>query len=62
MNSEHIDSLLYRALLAYRKNNIGQAIDILEQVRQKGYRAEWVSVFYDELQRINRALKVKGTP
>lgn len=61
MNSEHIDSLLYGAILAYRKNNIGQALELLGKVQQKGYRSEWVMVFYDELQRIDRTLKTKGT-
>ena len=60
MNSEHIDSLLYGAILAYRKNNIGQALELLGKVQQKGYTAEWVMAFYDELQRIDRTSKAKG--
>ena len=61
MNSEHIDSLLYGAILAYRKNNIGQALELLGKVQQKGYTAEWVMAFYDELQRIDRTSKAKGS-
>ena len=61
MNSEHIDSLLYGASLAYRKNNIGQALELLGKVQQKGYTAEWVMAFYDELQRIDRTSKAKGS-
>ena len=61
MNSEHIDSLLYGAILVYRKNNIGQALELLGKVQQKGYTAEWVMAFYDELQRIDRTSKAKGS-
>lgn len=52
MDGEHIDVLLYTVVLEYRKNNIERAMQTLERVKQKGYRADWVDTFYYELEKI----------
>ena len=52
MDEEHIDVLLYKAVLEYRKNNIERAMRAIERVKVKGYRADWVDKFYYELQKI----------